>query len=264
MTNDKPEIITEDHWHNLKKFTDARISLGRVGSSLPLRESLDFKLAHAQARDAVHTPFSIDKLANDLAASGIETIKLKSSVTDRSEYLTRPDLGRQLSEESRTAFDGITKGYDICVTVSDGLSSRAIHENALEFLNKFIPMAQRAGINSAPVALVENGRVAVADEIADRLQATLSIILIGERPGLSSPNSMGIYMTYSPKPGTTDEARNCISNVRNGGLTIDEGVQKLAYLTEMALASKKSGVELKDKMTPNYLPFKGEDAMLTE
>lgn len=264
MSDKKPSIITEDHWDTLQQFTDARISLGRCGTSLPLRESLDFKLAHAQARDAVHQSFMIGDLADKLGRAGYESLELHSSVADRSEFLTRPDKGRRLSEESRAAFEGLKTGYDLSLVVSDGLSSRAIHETGFDFLDMFLPLAKQAGLNVAPVCLVENGRVAIADEIGELLQARLSVIFIGERPGLSSPNSLGIYMTYGPKPGNTDEARNCISNIRKGGMSIEDGVKKLAYLVEMALGGKKSGVELKDKMRLDYLPFNGGENMLAD
>lgn len=257
MNEKQLEIVTADLWSELKQFTDARISLGRCGVSLPLKESLSFKLAHAQARDAVLRPFRIDELVAELSAIGIESLKLQSNAHERSEYLTRPDKGRQLDVASRDTLAGKGGAYDVCLVVSDGLSSRAIHENGFAFVESFLALTKDAGISVAPVCLVENGRVAIADEIGELLGAKLSVILIGERPGLSSPNSLGVYLTYGPKQGNTDEARNCISNVREGGLTIEQGVQKLAYLVEMALATGKSGVELKDKMTAGYLPFSG-------
>lgn len=241
MTEKKTTIVTEDSWGSLKSFTDARINLGRCGSSLPLREVLGFKLAHAQARDAVLQPFQIDELKARLEAAGHECLKFSGDVESRSEYLTRPDKGRRLNAASVNELEGAKKGYDLCLVVSDGLSSRAIHENGFDFLEMFLPLAQRAGIKVAPVCLVENGRVAIADEIGERLNARLSVILIGERPGLSSPNSLGIYMTYGPKVGNTDEARNCISNVREGGMSIEDGVRKLAYLSEMAFVGQLSG-----------------------
>lgn len=255
MKESRPEIITADPWSKLKEFTDARISLGRCGVSLPLKESLSFKLAHAKARDAVHLPFKIDELKSELEESGHTCFKLKSNAADRMEYLTRPDKGRVLSEESRNFLEKQETGYDVCMALGDGLSSRAIHENGFSFLHAFIPLLEQAEIKVTPVCLIENSRVAIADQIGSMLSAKLSVILIGERPGLSSPNSMGIYMTYNPKPGTTDEIRNCISNVRSGGLSIADGVKKLAYLVEQALITKKSGVELKDKMPSNFLPF---------
>jgi len=250
--------VTPDPWSELTRFTDARISLGRCGASLPLAASLDFKLAHAKARDAVWQPLDTNGLARDIEAMGHTCLRLASSVADRTEYLTRPDKGRRLSEASVELLEKQNTGHDVCLVVADGLSARAIHENAAPFLRRLLPLLEQAGLTAAPVCIVENGRVAVADEIAHLLDARLSAILIGERPGLSSPNSMGVYMTFAPAPGKTDEARNCISNVRPGGLTIEQGVQKLAYLMETAFAMKSSGVALKDRMSPGYLPFSGQ------
>lgn len=261
--NPADRIVAPDPWADLTRFTDARIGLGRCGSSLPLAESLKFKLAHAQARDAVHQPFRIDELAAELEAAGHPNIQLSSAVTDRGEYLTRPDKGRMLDGPSRALLEGRAGSYDLCLVVADGLSARAVHESAFGFSDLFLRLMVDAPVSMAPVCLVQNGRVAVADEIAHTLKAKLAVILIGERPGLSSPNSLGVYMTYSPKPGTTDEARNCISNVRPGGMTIEQGVRKLAYLVEQALVISKSGVELKDKMAPGHLPFGLDPAALT-
>lgn len=262
MPDATPPIVTTDPWSELKNFTDARISLGRCGSSLPLAESLAFKLAHARARDAVWQPFDARKLEKELEELGCDCLLLSSSVADRSEYLTRPDKGRALSEDSRALLEKQEQGHDICLVVGDGLSARAIHENAAPFLALFLPHLHAAHLRTAPVCLVRNGRVAIADEITCMLQATLSVILIGERPGLSSPNSMGIYMTYKPSVGATDETRNCISNVRRGGLPLVEAVRKLAYLVESALRLETSGVGLKDNMPQNYLPFGNDVGVL--
>lgn len=255
--------FTPDAWYELKAFTDARISLGRCGSSLPLHESLSFKLAHAKARDAVWSPFNADTVQKELEVAGYSTLRLASSVADRMEYLTRPDKGRILSDASRDLLAKQPTGYDVCMVISDGLSSRAIHENAVPFAQEFLKLLTPTGLRPAPLSIVENGRVAIADEITKTLDAKLSIILIGERPGLSSPNSMGIYMTYAPRPGTTDESRNCISNVRHGGYSTTEAALKLAYLVENAFLIKTSGVQLKDKMPANYLPF-SQLGILTE
>ena len=247
--------VSEDPWVDLKRYTAARIAVGRSGSSLPLAANLSFKLDQARARDAVHAPFRRTELAERLQASGIACVELESGVGGREEYLTRPDKGRRLSERSVAVLKGVGTGFDICLAVGDGLSARAIHENAPEFVVACIRMLGQAGLTVTPVCMVGNARVAIADEIASLLSARLSIILIGERPGLSSPNSMGIYLTMSPCMGTTDEARNCISNVREGGLSIVEGVHKLGYLVEEAFRLGLSGVALKDRMEAGYLPF---------
>lgn len=260
--------VTEDPWAELKRFTAARIALGRSGSSLPLKESLSFRLDHARARDAVHSPFRRAELAARLVGAGLAEAKLaclelESSVADRSEYLTRPDKGRRLSSRSRTLLEREKTGFDICLVIGDGLSARAIHENAAPFVLACLKIFDQAGLTVAPVCVVENARVAIADEIASLLSARLSIILIGERPGLSAPNSMGIYLTMNPGPGTTDEKRNCISNVREGGLSLPEGVRKLGYLVEEAFRLGYSGVGLKDRMAADYLPFGLPESAIT-
>jgi len=259
ISSDK--IVTRDPWKRLRDYTDARIGLGRAGTSIPVVESLKFKLAHAQARDAVHLPFDREIITDRLNESNIPYGLLESSVTDRSEYLTRPDKGRTLSELSCEQLSYAEKGYDICVVVCDGLSTRAIHENCAGLLQSFWPLATKAGYTLAPVQVVQNGRVAIGDQIGQLLAAQLTIVLIGERPGLSSPNSLGIYLTYGPRTGATDEMRNCISNVRDKGMSITDAVQKLAYLVENAFAGKRSGVLLKDKMQQSYIPFSAAPAL---
>jgi len=143
----------------------------------------------------------------------------------------------------------------VSVVICDGLSARAVHENAVPFASRFLEEAAAAGLSAAPVALVKFGRVAVGDDVAALLNARLVVVLVGERPGLSSPDSLGVYMTHAPAPGLTDEARNCISNVRAAGLPVEEAVRKLCYLVENALVRRLSGVDLKDDVPPGYLPF---------
>lgn len=248
-------IVIADPWTDLRQITDARIALGRTGSSLPLAASLAFKLDHARARDAVHTPFRMGELAAGVRADGLDCVELESAVADRNEYLTRPDKGRSLSASSRTALAECQAGGDVCLVVGDGLSARAIHENAREFVLLASTLLRQAGLAVTPVCLVRNARVAIGDEIGALLGAKMVVVLIGERPGLSSPNSMGVYMTMNPYIGATDERRNCISNVRAGGLSIIEGVRKLGYLVEESLKLGMSGVALKDRMAAGHLPF---------
>ena len=256
--------VVEDPWEELRQFTDARIALGRCGASLPLASVLSLRMAHAQARDAVHLPLDMDRLAGDLAALGLPILRLHSAAADRSTYLTRPDLGRRLDQASqRLLYEQATgEGCDLVLVVGDGLSSRAISENAVPFLRLFTGLSQQfSGLRLGPICLVGNCRVATGDEVGALLGAKMVAMLIGERPGLSSPNSMGVYLTSSPKAGTSDEARNCISNVREGGLPIAEGVRKLAYLIEEALRLGITGVGLKDRMQGEYLPFRGSLAL---
>jgi len=260
---------TDDPWEDLRRYTDARIALGRCGVSLPHKEWLRFRLAHARARDAVLTPFDRQSVRAALENGGLHCLDLTSAARGKEEFLARPDKGRRLSEASRALLEREfaqtrQQGADICLVISDGLSARAIHENAAPFALSFLARAREAGFSTTPVALVEYGRVAVADEVASLMGARLVVILIGERPGLSSPNSLGVYLTYAPFPGCTDEARNCISNVRPAGLSIEEGVRKLCYLVQGAFARGVTGVNLKDDMPAAYLPFDAETLAVPE
>lgn len=251
----KARIITPDPWSNLKTFTEARIGLGRCGTSLPLSESLQFKLAHARARDAVHKPADLVSLAHEFTSSGLKILQLKSSVSDRVEYLTRPDKGRTLDKKSEALLAEQARGFDLSIIICDGLSATAVDENAAKVVLSFLQILSETALTCAPICLVTNGRVAIGDHIGGSLQAKMTIMLIGERPGLSSPNSLGAYLSYNPHPGTTDEARNCISNIRTGGLSTEEAVKKIAYLTEKGLQFQKTGVGLKDTMSHDYLPL---------
>jgi ethanolamine ammonia-lyase small subunit len=256
--------VSADPWSELRQYTDARIGLGRCGVSQPVAQWLAFRLAHARARDAVFADFDKSSLLAAFAGRGIDCLSLTSAATDKNEFLTRPDKGRCLAPASRLLLqeysennhkDKAKNKADVALVISDGLSANAIHESAFAFALAFLGYLRKAGLKAAPVVLVENGRVAIADEIAELLGARLTVILLGERPGLSSPNSLGVYMTYAPKTGCTDEARNCISNVRPGGLGIDEAVRKLCYLAQNAFERQYSGVRLKDDTPADYLPF---------
>ncbi|MDR1945972.1 MAG: ethanolamine ammonia-lyase subunit EutC [Desulfovibrio sp.] len=256
------QAVAQDPWSELRRHTDARIALGRCGVSLPVARWLEFRLAHAQARDAVRTFFDREYLIDRLKARGIACLNLASAADDLETFLARPDLGRRLSAASAAALEEYARthgaeggvGANVCLVVSNGLSARSIHDNAAPFIDELLPLLDRAGLSVSPAVLVQNGRVAVADEVAYGLRAELSVILVGERPGLSSPNSMGVYMTYAPKPGCTDEARNCISNVRPGGLEYAAAARKLCYLVQSAFACRYSGVRLKDDMPDTGLP----------
>ena len=247
--------VTLDPWAELKRYTDARIALGRCGVSLPTAKLLEFQLAHARARDAVHQPFTPEELTRQLAELGLTTIALHSAAAGRREYLQRPDLGRRLAPESgehlqrSVSATGDAPLYDLALVVADGLSAPGVHASAVPLLRAFLPLARARHWRLAPICLVTQGRVAIGDEIASLLKAQAVAILIGERPGLSSPDSLGIYMTYDPTPGTTDERRNCISNVRQAGLSPAVAAQKLCYLTSEALRRKLSGVNLKDELS---------------
>lgn len=239
-----------DPWESLRQYTQARIAIGRCGSSVPTRELLDFKLAHAKAIDAVHIPLDTAAVAAQLEQLvPVPVYCLHSAAPSRADYLRRPDWGRKLSADSAKLLEQLppSSGFDIALVVADGLSSHAVEKNIAEMFRLLIPALCEAGFSLAPLTVVEQGRVAVADEIASSLGASLSVMFIGERPGLKTPDSLGIYITYAPKPGTTDERRNCISNVRTEGLAYPLACSKLMYLIHEAIRRKLSGVDLKDE-----------------
>ena len=238
-------------WLDLRRLTPARIALGRTGTSLPTHAQLDFQFAHAQARDAVHLPFDHAGLSQEMTARGRESLLLRSAAHDRHSYLQRPDLGRKLHEDSaqrlREYAQANPGGIDVAVVVADGLSALAAHRHTTPFLSHMEEHATAEGWSLSPVILVEQGRVAVSDEIGELLGAKMVVMLIGERPGLSSPDSLGLYFTYAPKVGLTDAYRNCISNVRLEGLSYAMAAHRLAYLMREACRRQLSGVNLKDE-----------------
>lgn len=261
-------LVTTNPWSTLRHYTDARIALGRAGVSLPTQAQLAFQLAHAQARDAVHLALDSTALRQALADLGHEAVALHSAAADRDSYLQRPDLGRRLSTESRALLMSrltatqqalvspqaglldqavVQRVHDVAFVVADGLSALAICQHAVPFLQALLPRLLDEGWQVAPLALVSQGRVAVADEVGQLLRARMVVILIGERPGLSSPDSMGLYLTWMPRVGLSDANRNCISNVRPAGLPYDEAVRKLHYLMTEARTRAISGVALKDE-----------------
>ena len=248
---DKPPVDPQNPLLELRRLTPARIALGRTGTSLPTNAQLDFQYAHAQARDAVHLPFDHVGLSSQLAERGRERLLLHSAATDRNSYLQRPDLGRKLSDESAQKLRDYTQtnpgGVDLAIVVADGLSALAVHRHTLPFLARMEEQTAIEGWSLSPVILVEQGRVAVADEIGELLGAKMVVILIGERPGLSSPDSLGVYFTYNPKVGLTDAYRNCISNVRLEGLSYGMAAHRLLYLMREACRRQLSGVSLKDE-----------------
>ena len=232
-------------WDALRAFTDARIALGRTGASLPTDELLRFGLAHAQARDAVHQPFDSERLAADLHDAGWPTLAVHSQAVDRAAYPRRTDL---------------------LLVVADGLSSKAVHRQALPLLQALRPYLDTLGLAIAPVVLAHQARVALGDEIGECLQAQAVAVLIGERPGLSSPDSLGVYLTWEPNARRRDSERNCISNVRPEGLDYPQAAFKLAWLLEQACRRRLTGVELKDesdspalrgRVTPLYAQLGG-------
>ncbi|GAC1589272.1 MAG: ethanolamine ammonia-lyase subunit EutC [Hymenobacter sp.] len=237
-----------DPWEGLKAFTAARIALGRTGTSVPLREALAFRLAHAHARDAVYSTLAMDELLADLPALGLAVCPVRSRAANRSEYLQRPDWGRQLADSAKVQLAGQAAGEcDVAIVLADGLSATAINDHARPLLRLLLPELRQAGLRLAPLVVAEQARVALGDEVGQLLQARLALLLIGERPGLSSPNSLGAYLTYGPRPGLTDEARNCVSNIRPEGLAYSTAAGKLFFLVQEALRRRLSGVALKDQ-----------------
>jgi ethanolamine ammonia-lyase small subunit len=250
MTDKHPGPTQADPWQALRKFTPARIALGHAGTSLPTQAHLAFQLAHALARDAVHLPLDTAALTEALGAAGAQVIHTHSAAIDRLTYLQRPDLGRQLDEPSAASLEaapGGKGGVDLVVVIADGLSSLAVQRHAVPMFKLIAELAAGESWCMGPVVVVEQGRVAVADEVAQRLGARMAINLIGERPGLSSPDSLGLYFTWAPRVGLTDAARNCISNIRPEGLSYATAAHKLGYLMREACKRQLSGVQLKDE-----------------
>ncbi len=241
------QLIVLDNWEQLRCHTRARIALGRAGVSLPTREVLNFSLAHAQARDAVHLPLDVEALAGALDAQGFSPRQVHSAAPDRAAYLRRPDWGRRLDAASRAALAAARPAGavpELVILLADGLSALAVSRHApplLVALGAHLP-----DLAAAPLVIARQGRVALGDEVGELLGAALVLVLIGERPGLSSPDSLGIYLTWAPRVGCNDAGRNCISNVRPEGLPYAQAAWKLAYLINGARRLGCTGVRLKD------------------
>jgi ethanolamine ammonia-lyase small subunit len=250
MTTSKPapdELGAPDPWARLTAFTPARIALGRVGAGLPTRQMLEFALAHAKARDAVHATLDVERAAAGLRALGLTTVTVASEAVSRDDYLRRPDRGRVLSSEGRAALQTLAGGAaDLVLVVADGLSANAVHAHAVPLVASLLPKVQAAGLRLAPIVIARQARVALADDIGELLRARAAVIVIGERPGLSAPESLGAYLTYAPRRGRSDAERNCISNIRDGGYGHDVAAFKISWLLNEALRRSVSGVALKD------------------
>lgn len=240
-----------DPWHTLRRYTQARIAQGRAGAGLPTRALLEFQLAHAAARDAVLMPWEPDSLALDISHSGLQALILSSAAASREHYLQRPELGRHLSDDGRDKLiQAALVNPDVAIILSNGLSTTAVTRHGLGLLQAVTRSLATHALSFGPICLVPNGRVALSDEIGGLLRARLAIILLGERPGLSAADSLGAYLTYSPRPGRTDADRNCLSNIRPPeGLDYRTAAEKLAYLASEALRRGYSGVALKDEST---------------
>ena len=242
------DLVSRNPWALLKAHTSARIALGRSGGSLPTAPLLEFQLAHARARDAVHKPFAGDILQSAIETHGIEVLRVRSRVAERSMYLRRPDLGRWLDDESRERLENhLDKGCDALFVIADGLSTLAVESHAVAVLELTHAAFLRRGWRVGPVVIAEQSRVALGDEIGELLGAQQVAMLIGERPGLSAADSMGIYLTYAPKLGRTDAERNCISNIHPRAQSYEQAAHKLVYLMIEARTRGLTGVALKDE-----------------
>jgi ethanolamine ammonia-lyase small subunit len=241
--------VTFDPWVAMRSATAARIALGRAGGSLPTLEWLKFKADHAAAREAVHFPFDVDQMASEIARLGIEVVTVSTVATDRRTYLERPDLGRQLDERSRYALQQLRSEMklDLSIVVSDGLSAVAAHRQVCPLLTELLHKLKEAGWQLSPIIMAKLGRVALEDEIGQILNAQLALMLIGERPGLGSPDSLGAYLVYNPLIGNTDAVRNCVSNIRPEGLPYAAAAQTIFYLLDESRRRRISGIQLKDE-----------------
>jgi len=232
-------MVIEDPWTNLRQWTDARIALGRAGTALPTKPMLDFQMAHARAKDAVIRPCEF---------TGLEGVRVHSRAANRADYLRRPDWGRLLDAESEASLERLvtTWGWDLGVIVADGLSSLAVDRQATPFLAELGPLLKEGGFRLAPLVLASQARVALSDEIGFRLKVDLVVMLIGERPGLTSPDSLGVYITWAPRPGRQNAERNCVSNIRPGGLPFAEAARTVVALVKGARWLGESGIGLKE------------------
>jgi ethanolamine ammonia-lyase small subunit len=249
--------IIDNPWRKLRRYTDARIGLGRTGISQTTSAHLQFQLDHANARDAIHIPLDTDLIIEDLLALGIQSILLNSRAETRTVYLQRPDFGRRLNLESTEKITAcksqLIDRVDAVIVIADGLSSTAVHRHSVKLAETISKGFVERGMNLSPICIVGQGRVAIGDDIGELFNAKLIVMIIGERPGLSAPDSLGIYYTYMPMVGLTDVNRNCISNIRPAGMSIDGAASKLFWLINESLKRHMSGVNLKDQSNESTL-----------
>jgi ethanolamine ammonia-lyase small subunit len=231
---------------DLRALTPARVGLGRSGASLTTQALLDFTLAHARARDAVHASFDVEPIATALLALGLQALAVSSQAVARTDYLKRPDLGRKLDASSQAMLAARDAApCDIVLVVGDGLSPAAVNAHGVGLIEKLLP--KLAGLRIGPVVIASGARVALGDGIGALMKARMTVLLIGERPGLSAPHSLGAYITLGPTPGLTDERRNCVSNIQSAGLSYEEAAAKIAWLAREGLSRGVTGVALKDE-----------------
>lgn len=250
-----------DSWSAVRRHTEARVALGRAGGSLPTAQVLDFGIAHAAARDAVNAAFDVESLLTGLNSIGLPHLVLTTMAHDRETYLRRPDLGRRLDEPSRAALRAVEgSGWDVAPIAADGLSPAAVASQVPGLLRELLPMLRAGDLSVAPLCIVRHGRVAVEDEIGSLLGVRVAVILIGERPGLAAAESLGAYLVFDPRPGRTDAERNCVSNIRPGGLGVAAAAATVHYFITESLRRGLSGVALKDQR--GRLPASSSSASL--
>lgn len=235
-----------NQWQLLKSYTPARVALGRTGNAIPVTAALQLKLSHAYAKDAVNTALDINRLEQSVQQLQHPVLRVCSKAVSRQLYLQRPDLGRQLDDLSTAGLQAAQKDFDVALILADGLSATALQLHAPAVLQQLLPLLQNAGLAVAPIIIATQARVAIGDAIGNLLRSKVAVVLIGERPGLSVCDSMGIYTTYQPVPGLTDESRNCISNIHAAGLTYAVAAAKAFFLIQNSIALKISGVQLKE------------------
>lgn len=258
--------LSADPWAALRRFTPARIAMGRAGGSLRTANLLDFRLAHALARDAVHSPFHPDAVRAQLEAAGFESVEAKSLISDKLDYLLHPERGRILTDESAAFLEAKgreTGARDVLVVISDGLSAVAAESHAVD-VAKGLRDELGDSFSFYPVVVVPFGRVKIADAVSEALGARMAIILLGERPGLGAKDSLSAYFTYMARNSSVDSDRNCVSNIRPGGMPVPWAVRKLSVLMRESFRIKLSGTSLKDRLTLDdlrrMLPLDGPDA----
>lgn len=256
-------MTADDPWTELRRHTAARIALGRAGNSLPTAEWLRFGLAHALARDAVHQPLDAPMLAEQLRQAGFDTVRVESAAPDRATFLRRPDLGRRLGPRSAGLLGSLgAQAASLVVMIGDGLSARAGQAHALPLLLELRPRLEAQGQGIGPVVVALQARVALGDEVGSLLGARAVLVLIGERPGLSSPDSLGAYLTWAPRLGRADSDRNCVSNIRPEGLGFAQAAHKLAWLLAAAQRLGATGIGLKDESDRVLLDAADDKPML--
>ena len=244
MSDHPSQPAVTQNWIALRRYTPARIAIGRAGCGLPLKAHLEFQAAHARARDAVQADLHVDALTSAIAAFGWPVCTVRSAAPNRQVFLRQPNLGRQLSGESKAELSEPMIAPDVVIVIGDGLSSMAVERNAIPVLRILWPQLQGLGYRLGPIVVATQARVALADQIGELLQAKLSVMMIGERPGLSAADSLGLYLTYEPRVGRVDSERNCISNVRDDGMSAEKAAAQALELIKSMFAHRASGVRL--------------------